>query len=416
LQQYGDKYDGFLIGAPAYHWQQFREADSWPALVIKKLVQLDGVAALPTAGQAAAVQTAVFAACDVEGTDAVADGIVADTRLCTLNFSATSLICGIPGAPASPNCLTADQASAYDRIYDGPRNSHGMRTYYPYDVDINEKPGVTLTGSTVQVVQWNHQNSTWPANNCLFVDQQSLALGTTNLTTLGIAACASPGTPIIDEDERTFGANGVQLYTENQDHKLTLATENRAKTAKIIQMHGTADPAILWRQDLDYYNRVAVWYGGTTTANGVTLPNYAKVQEFYRYFTMPSVGHCTGGLTGGNGVSPYDPFLALRDWVEKGIAPKLIPALAAGNAVEPGRTRPLCPFPETAIYKGGSTDDINSWKCGGNLQTLSVACNDVKTPFGKENTATLDFTGVGLTAKECAAHLPPPHAGSATEP
>ena len=39
LQNFGDEYDGFLIGAPAYYWQQFRLADSWPQIVLKKLVQ-----------------------------------------------------------------------------------------------------------------------------------------------------------------------------------------------------------------------------------------------------------------------------------------------------------------------------------------------------------------------------------------
>src|SRR5262249_46285407 len=48
LQHYGDEYDGFLIGAPAYRWQEFRLADSWPALVMRKLVQRDGQSALLT--------------------------------------------------------------------------------------------------------------------------------------------------------------------------------------------------------------------------------------------------------------------------------------------------------------------------------------------------------------------------------
>jgi hypothetical protein len=35
------------------------------------------------------------------------------------------------------------------------------------------------------------------------------------------------------------------------------------------------------------------------------------------------------------------------------------------------------------------------------LQNLPVACNDVRTVFGQENTAHLDFEGVGLSSEQC---------------
>ena len=75
LQIYGDEYDGILIGAPAYRWQQFRLADSWPNLVMRKLVQLDGSGSLLTSAQASNLNAAILAACDVEGTDTVQDGL-----------------------------------------------------------------------------------------------------------------------------------------------------------------------------------------------------------------------------------------------------------------------------------------------------------------------------------------------------
>jgi len=88
----------------------------------------------------------------------------------------------------------------------------------------------------------------------------------------------------------------------------------------------------------------------------------------------------------------------------------------------------MCPFPQTAIYSGfGSINDANSFTCGGNLQAgvirngsgrsiqgLPVACNDVKTVFGQEDTDNLDFKSVGLTASECSEHLPPRHGDALT--
>jgi hypothetical protein len=53
------------------------------------------------------------------------------------------------------------------------------------------------------------------------------------------------------------------------------------------------------------------------------------------------------------------------DWVEKGQAPDSIKATAlATNAYFPNRTRPLCPYPKFAKYKGtGSLEDAANFTC-----------------------------------------------------
>jgi feruloyl esterase len=56
-------------------------------------------------------------------------------------------------------------------------------------------------------------------------------------------------------------------------------------------------------------------------------------------------------------------FDALVNWVEKGQAPETI---TASKALPDGknRTRPLCPYPTVATYKGqGSTDDAANFQC-----------------------------------------------------
>lgn len=52
------------------------------------------------------------------------------------------------------------------------------------------------------------------------------------------------------------------------------------------------------------------------------------------------------------GTSPFDALTPLMDWVEKGVAPNRILAsrVVENKAV---RTRPLCPYPQVAKYKGG---------------------------------------------------------------
>jgi hypothetical protein len=404
LMHYGDEYDGFLIGGPvSYYTQGWQLPSMWPNLVFRKLVQLGGV--LPTTAQASALYASAVAACDtIPGLDTVADGIIADPRWC--KFDATANVCNVAGAPASPNCLTQNQALAFNRIWDGPRNSKGARIWYPFgpNVPLGQRsfpftPSIS-TAVTTSVITWDHLDASFPVNNCVFVDQESLELGTTNAAGAW-SECASPYTPITYEDEATLSANTIADYTDNQTTDLRPAMKHGTK---VIHFDGSADGIVFWHNGPAFYNHVA------TTLYGGTKPHdYEKLQKWYRFFTAPGVGHVTGALGGGVGPSAYDPFIALRNWVEHGIEPASIPALcgnttnAAGYCLEPGRTRPLCPFPQTYIYDGeGSTDDAASFRCGGNVQARPVACNDVRTVYKQENTAHLDFEGVGLTAKECA--------------
>jgi feruloyl esterase len=71
------------------------------------------------------------------------------------------------------------------------------------------------------------------------------------------------------------------------------------------------------------------------------------------------MGHCGGGP----GTTGFDAQRAIEDWVERGIAPDRIEAERVENG-EPVRTRPLCPYPETARYRGtGNSDRSGSFLC-----------------------------------------------------
>jgi feruloyl esterase len=74
---------------------------------------------------------------------------------------------------------------------------------------------------------------------------------------------------------------------------------------------------------------------------------------------VPGMGHCGGG----NGPNTFDSLRALEEWVEHGHAPQAIIASHLTNGVV-DRTRPLCPYPQTAVYKGsGSSDDAANFTC-----------------------------------------------------
>jgi len=71
------------------------------------------------------------------------------------------------------------------------------------------------------------------------------------------------------------------------------------------------------------------------------------------------MGHCGGG----EGPTSFDSLAALDAWVSEGTAPESIIASRIRDG-EVDRTRPLCPYPQTAVYNGtGDTDDAASFIC-----------------------------------------------------
>jgi feruloyl esterase len=121
-----------------------------------------------------------------------------------------------------------------------------------------------------------------------------------------------------------------------------------ARGGKMIQYHGWADPQIAPGSSVNYYRSVQELMGGSQ-----------QVEGFYRLFMVPGMAHCEGG----DGTSTFDMLTALEGWVEKDQAPdQILAARIRGGRVD--RTRPLCPYPQVALYKGaGSTDDAANFVC-----------------------------------------------------
>jgi feruloyl esterase len=128
----------------------------------------------------------------------------------------------------------------------------------------------------------------------------------------------------------------------------------KARGGKIVGYFGWADPALNPMMGVNYYESVMKTVGPSTT-------------DFYRLFMVPGMFHCGGGV----GTSTFDSLTAVVEWVEKGVAPK---SIAASRLVDgkPVRTRPLCPYPEVAKYKGsGSIDEAANFSCAAPERVLS---------------------------------------------
>ena len=82
------------------------------------------------------------------------------------------------------------------------------------------------------------------------------------------------------------------------------------------------------------------------------------LRDSVRLFMIPGMGHCGGG----DAPNVIDMLATIDQWVESGKAPESILATMPPN--DRPVSRPLCPFPQTAQYKGkGSTDDAANFAC-----------------------------------------------------
>jgi hypothetical protein len=351
-QELPGELDGILANAPALYWTRLVTPGIWGQIVMKELV--GGPIA---AGKLNRATASAVAACD--GADGVADGIIDDPRTCS--FSARANVCGAPTAPAR-DCLTAAEAQAIDRIWDGPRNARGDRIGFGLErgARLQDLHGDEPFDLAVTQLHWS---------------KRSRHFDWRRVTIASFAEIAQ---------ESSRGIADMTDAVGNLD-------EFRRRGGKLLTFVGVSDELINPRAAIDYYRRMAVRYGGRKSAD------FQALQGFYRLFRGPGVAHCAEGV----GPQPQRLFEALVDWVEKGVAPERILA-EGGPAGAPPRSRPLCPYPQTAVYNGrGSTDDAASFHCGGNLETRRTVCADVLAKYKDEVDGPLDFEGAGLDRRDC---------------
>jgi Tannase and feruloyl esterase len=343
-QLYPDDYDGILAGAPAFNWDRFIPAELWPEFAMNR-----DAGAPVSQTKLTAVTAAAIKACD--GADGVVDGVINDPRQC--RFDPHVLVCGQPGAPPPGTCLGKTEADAVEQIWRGARGPNGEFLWYGLE------PGASFAGLA------NSSSATPPVALPFVITLDHWRLWikqdpSFDWYTLNTASFEKG----FRESQQKFNA---VIGTDDPD-----LSGFRAHGGKMITYHGWTDQLIFPKGSIDYFNRVVAANGGLK-----------RVQQFDRLFMVPGMNHCAGGAGavnfGQSGVVPvsldpeHDAVLALQEWVEQGVAPdKLIATTdqpvtrhAAENPTQPSPfTRPLCPYPEEAKYKGaGDPTDAANFVC-----------------------------------------------------
>lgn len=151
-----------------------------------------------------------------------------------------------------------------------------------------------------------------------------------------------------------FKESSVQFMTPPNAADLS---KFKAKGGKLIVYHGTSDPVFSFNDTRNWYEALNRHHAG-------------NAGSFARLFPVPGMNHCQGGPT----TEQFDMLSAMVDWVENGKVPTQVTATAR-TGINPDvpadwisqgkpRTRPLCPYPQQARYRGaGDVNDAASFSC-----------------------------------------------------
>jgi len=322
-EHYPMDFDGIIAGAPALDMSGVNIAFNWN-------MQAMLAAPIPTS-KLPAIFNAVMEACD--GLDGLVDGLIDDPREC--HFDPHTLLC--PAGDAA-SCLTDGEIATLEEIYSGPSRS-ATATEDPSE---QIYPGSPFGGELPDPLS----GAGWDAAVTPAVPTQ-LTLMDQYLRYLAFDV-DDP-----DFDWRTFDFDRDPQRMETMHRILDPVQDDLTPFAdaggKMIIYQGWADIVVTPYRTIQYYEGLRRHTGRR------------QVEDFARLFMAPGMYHCGGGI----GPNTLDTLTALEQWVEAEQAPS---SIIAAHTRGPGanRTRPLCPFPQHAVYQGtGSIHDAANFKCMG---------------------------------------------------
>ena len=326
-QRYPLDFDGVVAGDPAFDLTNAAVAEAW---FTAKFAEISPKApnGMPLLNQAMSesdldlLAKAVLKACD--SLDGLTDGMIDNPEAC--HFDPSVLQCK---SEKNDSCLSPAQVHAIQTTFEGPKELGRQASLLRLAVRCGHRCG--------RLEELDSRHSTNAGDQC------------PHLSGVCESYRALPGEPPLS------GPSAFNFDTDPARINKSANLINAASTklapfsdhgGKIILYTGMSDPVFSANDLIRYYQRMAEDNGGMEQARG-----------FARLFRIPGMNHCFGGPALDN----FDALAAIQEWVEKGSPPESM--VATGHAF-PGRSRPLCPYPETPHYKGsGNTDEAKTFVC-----------------------------------------------------
>jgi len=305
-QRFPDDFDGIVANAPWVDQTGFVIGALWNQRALA-----EGPATL--VDKIKLVTERAMAKCDK--LDGLADGLIDDPRKCDFD-----------PAKDVPE-LTPGEAATLKKIYGGPA-SKGTPFF----------PGFMI-GS--------ENNGGW--NNLIIPGRPGAAAADFSLANATMKYLVfNPPKPDYDYMGFDFDRDVtlVDRWGQLANAKNPDLSAFRKRGGKLVMTYGWADAILQPMMGVTYYENAVRKNGPKTT-------------DFFRLFMAPGMAHCGGGV----GPDQNDAVSAVIDWVETGKAPDSLVAkkIVGGQTT---RSRPLCPYPQVARYKGnGSIDEAANFSC-----------------------------------------------------
>ncbi|KAI0547942.1 feruloyl esterase B precursor [Xylaria curta] len=332
IQLHPESFDGISIGAPAWWSPHLAGATLWQGLYNYPNSDPKHISPslFPT------ITAEMKRQCDPQ--DGLVDGIISDPYSCNFDFEA--LLCTDTNSSA---CLTPAQLTTLYKFYNDWIDTD-QDFVFP-GISLGTDPGFLLT--SIQTLgsdffrYFLYNDTDYDFTKFTYKDVQ-------------FADTINPGNASADDfDLSPFLDRG----------------------GKILKYHGTADSLIPTGSSIYFYKKVLQ----------TLRPKGINVDDFYRFFLIPDMNHCSGSQTGpwyiaggsqsvagathsvpGYEDAEHDIILAMMNWVEGNEAPEhLIATKFVNDTVALGvqSQRPLCVYPKQAKHISGDPNLPENWEC-----------------------------------------------------
>jgi feruloyl esterase len=333
--RYPDDFDGYYAGSV-----DFNHAEDMIAFLYTYLINKE----TPIDSKLCLQAKYVYAKCD--GIDGIVDGSIENPKACSFDPLVDLPAC--PGDKDAADCWTVAQRTAVKKLYDGLQTSWGLPIgpRYPFGSEVCSDPTNPSTSG------WNRMATSFAP---------SLAGPQIKELFLRISRPWDWTAFNFDTDTFTVFATMAEEAMRVDSPNLWRVKNRGGKMIIALGLGGDHWPYIT--ADKEYYYDQVVRYMGRE-----------NVEQFMRFYTMPGTGHCNAQNVG---CLYTDWFTPLQNWVENGVPPGALIATRTQTPYLTARTRPICPYPEEARYKGnGSIDDAANFACI--KPEVIAACNDIK--------------------------------------
>ncbi|MFM2274275.1 MAG: hypothetical protein RL211_147 [Pseudomonadota bacterium] len=353
--RYAREFDGIIAGNPGFNLPKAAVQHAWDIQAFSA-VNPDIKAAFPPADMKL-LANKVLEKCDA--LDGLADGMVNNLAACQTAFDVKALQCT---GTKTAQCLSGPQVGALQKVFAGPVNSKGEKLYsdWPWDAGVG--------ASQIGFGSWRAWKLQGPIADLPIIGALGAGSVAYIFSTPPKPVAGNPpaliqslldynfdvDAPKINATDAQFRESAVQFMTPPNATDLS---PFKARGGKLIVYHGSSDPVFS-------VNDTIRWYDGLNRNHG------GNANTFARLFTVPGMNHCQGGPA----TEQFDMLSAMVDWVENGKAPAQVVATAR-TGVNPDvpadwisqgkpRSRPLCPYPQQARYRGaGDVNDAASFSC-----------------------------------------------------